>query len=272
METTVTLVINRLIRWAQAQPPVRALLLTGSRATPNARVDRLSDYDLEVIVTTLSPFTRDEAWLRWYGTPLVLFRDGGVEDGFETLARLVLYEDGTRIDYNVSPVGLLQRVATAPRLPDGLDIGYQVLVDKDGLTKRLPPPTHTAYTPHQPTAPEFQTLVEEFWWGTTYVAKYLWRDELLPASYSLHSRRDELRRVLEWRVELDHAWSVPLGVRGRGLRQRLTPETWSALEQTFAGPGRAEHWRALARTTALFGKVTPMVAAGLGYDYPEDLD
>ncbi|MCK4832753.1 MAG: aminoglycoside 6-adenylyltransferase, partial [Anaerolineales bacterium] len=42
--TREKLTIRGLVRWAQERPSVRALLLTSSRANPNAAVDLFSDY------------------------------------------------------------------------------------------------------------------------------------------------------------------------------------------------------------------------------------
>lgn len=43
-------VIRQLIHWAERQDSVRAMLLTSSRANPNALVDRFSDYDVVLAV------------------------------------------------------------------------------------------------------------------------------------------------------------------------------------------------------------------------------
>ena len=257
------------------------MVLTGSRAHAGARAARLSDYDLEIFVSDMATFAGDEAWLRWFGESLVLFRDDGeggtVGDGVEiqdsvSIARLVLYEDGTRIDHNVHPVTDLSALVEAPRLPDDFDAGYRVLLDKDGLARRLGPPTHRAYVRRRPTAADLTMLVEEFWWGTTCVTKHLWRDELLPARYSPHGRLDDLRRLLEWYVETEHGWSLPLGTRGRGFRRLLGSQLWRKAERTLAGASPEEHWAVLFALAALFGRVAAVVAARLEYDYPHDLD
>src|SRR5712692_72051 len=174
-------VIHRLVQWADSQPLVRAMVLTSSRANDRAPVDLLSDYDVILAVSEMRPFAHEESWLQDYGKVLVLFRDQGQVYGLRTLARLV----------------------------GQLDVGYLVLVDKDHLTQGLTPPTYTAHIPARPRNKEFQSLVEEFWWETTYVAKNLWRDELLPAKSALDFslKLQGLRRVLEWRIELDHHWS-----------------------------------------------------------------
>src|SRR6266496_1621284 len=67
--------------------------------------------------------------------------------GMRRQHRLVLYEDGTKIDYTVWPVALLRRILNEPGLPDVLDVGYRILVDKDHLAHELKPPTYTAHIP-----------------------------------------------------------------------------------------------------------------------------
>ncbi len=56
---------------------------------------------------------------------------------------------------------------------------------------------------------EYLDVIEEFWWETHYVAKGLWRDDLLGARYSVDNvmKLQLLRRMLEWRIELDRDWS-----------------------------------------------------------------
>ena len=63
-------------------------------------------------------------------------------------------EDGTKVDYIIWPVALLQRILGAPKLPDLLDHGYQVLVDKDQLASQLKlPPIMPIFLPgRQPTS------------------------------------------------------------------------------------------------------------------------
>ena len=58
----------------------------------------------------------------------------------------------------------------------------RVPLDKDQRTAGWKPPSYQAHIPTRPTEAEYQALVEEFWWVTTYVAKSLWRDELVFAS------------------------------------------------------------------------------------------
>lgn len=80
------------------------------------------------------------------------------------------------------------------------------------------------------------------------------------------------RRLLEWRLELDHGWSVRPGFFGRGLRRYLGPATWAELEATYVGADRDEIWAALYRAIDLFQRVAIGVGRDLGYEYPHHLD
>ncbi len=267
-------VIKRLVRWANGQPLVRAMLLESSRANERAPIDILSDYDVLLVVSDTKPFSQHETWLRDFGNILVTFRDKGQMHGHKTYNRLVLYEDGTKIDYIVWPTALLQRILEEPRLPDLLDHGYRVLVDKDQLTQGLKPPTYIAFIPQRPTEKEYLSLMEEFWWETIYVAKNLWRDELVHVKYNLDfvMKFELLRRLLEWKIEISYNWSWKPGSVGRELKKHLDSRTWDEFASTFVGAEIDENWDALFKTTALFRRVAIEVGNALGYRYPSELD
>jgi aminoglycoside 6-adenylyltransferase len=129
-------------------------------------------------------------------------------------------------------------------------------------------------TQAQPQEAEVLGKVEEFWWTTTYVAKSWWRDELVFARWVLEEdiKNGEMRRLLEWRLELDHDWSLRPGVYGRGLKRLLPPDIWSELASTYVGPEIEANWEALFRTTALFRRVAQEVAGALGFSYPRMMD
>ncbi len=268
-------VIESLIQWAEHQPLVRAMLLTSSRAIPNAPVDVFSDYDVILAVLDVQPFYEDRTWLGNFGPVLVVYRDP-LEPyyGFPKSAYVTQYENGLKIDFTLWPVEILQRVAADPRLPDEFDAGYRILLDKDHLTDGLKPPTYTAYIPMPPTEIEYQTVVELFFHEATYAAKHLWREDLMAAKYSLdHGMKlDNLRIMLEWRFEIDQQWSVKPGPYGRRLKKWLSPAIWAELESTYTGAELEANWEAIFRTIALFRKVAIEVGDRLGYPYPHDLD
>ena len=131
-------VVDRLVGWADAEERIRALVLEGSSGSVRGRTDQLSDYDVLVVVADAATFVADDEWQRAMGVPMVRFADQAVEEGMQTYMRLVLYADGTKVDYCIWPAKLLEKVVTAQALPALLDTGYAVLVDKDLLAARLP--------------------------------------------------------------------------------------------------------------------------------------
>ncbi len=206
-----------------------------------------------------------------YGEPMAGWGDQSNVLGLPTHFRGLLHRDGVRIDFTIWPAALLQRVADAEALPADLDVGYRVLLDKDGATNGWTPPSYRAHIPGPPTQDEYDALVHEFWWSTTYVAKALWRGELFFAKYILEHdvKGTALRRMLEWRIELDHDWTLRPGAYGRGLESRLAPELWAELEATYVGVDPDENWEALFRTAALFRRVANEVSDDLGLTYPQ---
>jgi len=251
------------------------MLLTSSRAIPDAPVDVFSDYDVILAVLDVHPFYEDRTWLEDFGSVLVVYRDP-LEPyyGIPKSAYVTQYENGLKIDFTLWPVEILRRVAADPQLPDEFDAGYRVLLDKDHVTDGLKPPTYTAYIPTPPTETEYQTVVELFFHEATYVAKHLWRDDLMAAKYNLdHGMKlDNLRIMLEWRLEIDQHWSVKPGPYGRRLKKWLSPDLWAELGSTYTGAGLEANWKAMFRTIALFRKVAIEVGDRLGYPYPHDLD
>jgi aminoglycoside 6-adenylyltransferase len=267
-------VLERLVAWGESEPAVSAMILTSTRARADGSADLLSDYDVIVAVRDVEGFVANRGWAPAYGPPLVGWGDEHELYGATTYFRGVVYPDGVRIDWTLWPDTLIERVAVAEDLPDDLDVGYRVLLDKNGRTSGWSAPTYRAHIPSAPSKAEYQALLEEFWWDTTYVAKALWRGEIFFAKFVLDydTKFVALRRFLEWRVELNHDWSLRPGAYGRGLEDLLPAEFVADLEATYVGTGIEENWEALFRTVALFRRVAKEVGEALGHRYPQDLD
>lgn len=268
-------IVQRLVRWGKAHESVRAMILTSTRTSPLAQMDAFSDYDVVLAVADILPYVNDRAWLEDFGRVLVLYQDP-VYQRYDAAAsaHVTQYEDGLKIDFTLWQVEILPRLADDPELPPDFDVGYTVLLDKDGLTAGLKPPTFSAYIPKPPTEAEYKLMIELFFHEATYAAKNLWRDELMPAKFFIDydMKQEHLRPMLEWCMELDHGWSVKTGIFGKGLKKRLPPEIWSELEGTYAGAGMDENWDAMMKTIALFRRVAIEVGDRLGYAYPHELD
>ena len=270
-------VFDKLIRWVEGQSSIRAMLLTSTRAVPNATVDFLSDYDVILIVEDIHPYYEDRRWLADFGDVLVVYWDPiypDPEHGIEKTANVTQYAGGLKIDFTLWPVELLQKLTQAPALQAELDAGYRILLDKDGLTEDMKPPTYRAYIPVRPTNAVYQLLINDFFTDVPYMAKCLLRGELLPAKWCLDYDMKHicLRPMLEWLVGVKHNWSVPTGSLGKGLKKWLPPGIWTQLENTYAGANIDQNWEALFRTISLFRQVAVEVGAALAYEYPLELD
>lgn len=263
-----------IAEWAASAAGVRAALLIGSRASPEGARDGYSDHDVVLFLVPGHRLAERDEWLETFGRPLIIFRDT-MEHRSETVpTRLVQYRGGHRIDFTLSRVDLLRRIADQGVLPDWLAAGYRVLVDHEGLVARLPPPSTMAYVPRPPSGGEYREVVEEFWWEALYVAKHVGRGELLPARYSLESvlRYRCLVPMLEWYVQIDRRWEQSVGVRGSGLRWLLEPADREKLDATYAGATLRGHDAALDAMIELFSHAARCVARDLGYVYPAGVD
>jgi len=234
----------------------------------DASVDDLSDYDIELYVTDLTPFKQDDLWLADFGPILVRwpFKPRSTTFDKQFITRLVLFKDRVRIDFQITDKTSIE--------PDSYEDGYQILIDKDNLTSYLNPPTFQQYIVKKPEKEAFETLVNEFWWDATYVPKYLWRDELPFAKYMLDNimRFEFLHKVIEWHIGMQKDWSVNAGIFGKSFKKYLDAKTWIELESTYAGADIAANWQAFDNTLGLFRRLAKEVASRLNYSYPSELD
>ncbi|PWB56699.1 MAG: hypothetical protein C3F13_01110 [Anaerolineales bacterium] len=270
------LVEQTIINWAQAQNPVRLVMLTSTRAIPKAKLDALSDYDVILILRDIHPLVADRAWLNVFGDVLIAYWDPIYPDpvfGIEVCANVVQYCSGLKIDFTLWPVSMFALIKASHTLPGQLDAGYRILLDKDKLAQGLLPPSRKAFLPKRPDLASYQLLVNDFLSDVPYVAKCLWRGELLPAKWCLDydMKHVYLRPLLEWLVELDHDWSIPVGNLGKELRKLVPADIWVDLERTYTGASIAENWEALYLTLDFFKRVAIQVGGRLGYSYPEEL-
>jgi aminoglycoside 6-adenylyltransferase len=91
---------SRLLEWGEKNETIRTILLTSSRANPNALKDLFTDYDVEFFVQDLQPFLNSDSWIHNFGKIISCFPLKPVENE-NWITRLVLYEDGTKIDFQI---------------------------------------------------------------------------------------------------------------------------------------------------------------------------
>jgi aminoglycoside 6-adenylyltransferase len=272
-------IIEKLIRFGESQDAIRAIVLTSSLCNPNAPADILSDFDIELFFEDPTPFAENDDWIpaMGFGPVMALWHWPNEWDEEKPhglgWTRMVYFQDGTKMDISLAYLSDLRKISSQDHLPDGYDIGYKILLDKDGVTASIKPPTFKAFILEPPSAAQYASRVEMFWMESTYVAKHLWRDDIVAAKDRLHTlERCGVREVLEWHIGMEHGWTWKPGSSGRGLGKALDPGLYREMLKSYSAGDIDGLWQSLSRTTALYSKMAIKIAEGLGFSYPYDLD
>jgi len=67
--------LDAIVRWADGNDNVRAVLLTSTRARPDTTPDRWSDYDIRLVVRQVEPLLTDRSWVEAFGEVIVAYWD-----------------------------------------------------------------------------------------------------------------------------------------------------------------------------------------------------
>lgn len=259
--------MDLILNTAREDDRIRAVILNGSRVNPNAPRDPFQDFDVVYVVTDVAPFRPPggERWIERFGELMILQMPEDMQDpeprddgGY---CYLMQFADGNRIDLGLWPAdraGELER--------DSLSV---LLLDKDGIVEPFDPPHVGDYLPRPPTAKAFADCCNEFWWVSPYVAKGLWREEIIYAKHFLdHFVRDQLVKMLNWYVGVETGFRGNPGKFGKYLQRYLEPELWELLQRTYADADYERTWQALFATCDLFRRLALRVAAHFGFEYP----
>jgi aminoglycoside 6-adenylyltransferase len=258
-----------IVDTARKNERIRAVILNGSRANPNAPRDPFQDFDIVYLVTEVAPFRDNRDWIQRFGEIMILQMPEEMEDpppsddgGFSYLMQ---FTDGNRIDLGIYPLAKLGELEK-----DSLSL---LLLDKDGIVTSLAPASESSYLPQPPTAKAFADCCNEFWWVCPYVAKGLWREEILYAKYMLDQVvREQLMKMLAWHIGAKTQFLRNPGKYGKYFQRYLEPELWQMLLKTYSDAGYRNTWDALSTMCNLFGIAALPVAEHFGFAYPHGDD
>ena len=254
---------------AREDERIRAVIMNGSRANPNASRDVFQDYDVVYIVTDPAPFRNNYEWIRRFGELMILQEPDDMHvppaESSAGFGYLMQFTDGNRIDLNIFPVEKLPQLKK-----DSLSL---LLLDKDGRIGPFPAADERAYLPKPPTAKEFADCTNEFWWCCPYVAKGLWRGQILYAKSMLDDVvRAQLMKMLVWNIGIKTGFGVNPGKLGKYFERYLEPELWQMLLRTYSDADYDRTWDALLTMGVLFRSVAMTVAQHFGFTYPSEDD
>lgn len=254
---------------ARGDARVRAVLMNGSRANPNAPRDFFQDFDIVYIVTDVDSYKRTPDWIRCFGELMILQLPDDMGDpqpnDWGGYGYLMQFMDGNRIDLGLFPLANVSKMEE--------DSQSILLLDKDRLFPHVPPTSDKDYLPKPPTAKQYFDCCNEFWWVSPYVAKGLWRRELPYAKqFGEIYVREQLIKMLEWAVGVQTGFVISPGKLGKYFEKQL-PESWWMLLLATYSDGSYEHtWDALFKMTELFRLAAREVAQHFGYDYLQGED
>ena len=258
-----------ILTTARDDERIRAVIMNGSRANPAAPRDIFQDFDIVYLVTEVAPFKHNLDWIKRFGELLILQMPEEMGDppaqGDGGAVYLMQFRDGNRLDLGIYPIA-----SWRDRGRDSLSV---LLLDKDGVIEPFPPPHDGDYLPRPPTARQFADCANEFWWVCAYVAKGLWREEILYAKYMLDVIvREQMMKLLRWHIGVKTQFACNPGKYGKYYRRYLEPEVWARLEATFADASYERTWEALLAMGDLFRTIAVPLARHFGFDYPHDDD
>ncbi|MEY9978231.1 aminoglycoside 6-adenylyltransferase [Lysinibacillus sp. RC79] len=260
-------IMELILKVAEKDERVRAVAMNGSRTNSNVPKDTFRDYDIVYLVSDLQSFLINPYWVNVFGKRIIMQTPEDMAMFPPELGGrftyLMLFEDGNRIDLMLIPIEEKDIYCSE----DGLTV---ILLDKDGSMPKLSEPTDKDYWVKNPSAEFFADCCNEFWWVSTYVAKGLWRQEILYAYDHLNSAREMLLTMLEWKVGIETNFSLSVGKNSKYLKSYLDNDIWERLMKTYPNGDYEQVWNSLFETINLFEQVAIEVANILEYQYPSE--
>jgi aminoglycoside 6-adenylyltransferase len=246
---------------------IRAVILNGSRANPNAKKDILCDFDIVYIVAEMGSFLNDHSWINVFGERLIMQMPKTMclseKNDDPSFQYLMLFKDGNRIDLTLFPASHLH----VDFKKDSLSV---LLLDKDKTFDKFPDPTEKDYFIIPPTEKEFDDCCNEFWWVSTNVAKGLWRNEITYAKEMMEiPLRNMFMKMIEWYIGLQTNFSASFGKAGKNMQKHLYKDLYKKILSTYPDAETKNIWKSLFEMTSFFSEFANEIANTLGYDYDE---
>ena len=262
--------LEKIVEWGKKEDVVRTLILLGSRACQQP-VDRFSDYDISVFCTADVSYTGSESWLAQFGNVLVCVKDKVVCKGKTFPSRLVIFEDGVKVDFSFLSLDIVDQIAKSSSLPDDYNLGYKILLDKDGRAARMLPPQFEIKA-IKPSEQEFHEVVKEFWFEVYHIGVYLKRGDLWSVKFRSWTAHNLLLRMVKWHAEAENDWCCSSSPIGKRMCSWVNAELWNDLHGIFAHFDAEDSWKALFSTIELFRRITAETAQALRFSRMEDLN
>lgn len=251
-----------ILHFAKEDQRIRAVLLNGSRANPNAPKDNYQDFDIVYVVKNFEQFKADWGWLDRFGERLIMQTPEAMRDpsGAGHFNWMMLFTDGNRLDLTLIPIDRLDLIDD--------DSQTVVLLDKDHILPEFPPSSDRDYFPQKPDTLYYTSCCNNFFWCMQNVAKGIARKELPYAMVMYHTVvREELHEMLSWYIGCQTDFQVSPGKMGKYFQRFLPEALYNAYENTYSDSRPDHFWKAVYAACELFRTAAKAVGEALGYAY-----
>ncbi|MDR1628316.1 MAG: aminoglycoside 6-adenylyltransferase [Oscillospiraceae bacterium] len=271
---TETEVINLILNFARSNENIRAVLLEGSRANPNGKVDELSDYDIAFVTTSNEQFL-DKRWFNSFALKfgkVAILQEPDNSDLFENThdprdhySYLMLFDSGLRLDITFETVDFINKITL------GIGSAIIVLLDKGNIFPNFMP-NDKEFWIVKPTENQFKACCNEFWWCLQNIAKGMVRDELSYAMKMYEICHDELDKMAEWYIGTQNNFSISAGKFGKYFKKYLPKNLYEIYESTYSNGDYENLWNAVFAMCDLFRILAKEVAEKLVFEYTKHED
>ena len=254
-----------ILGFARDDERVRAVILNGSRANPNVTEDKYRDFDIVYVVRDFESFKADHSWIDIFGERLILQTPESMRypDGGGHFNWMMLFADGNRLDLTLIPIEKPELIGS-----DSLSV---TLLDKDGILPLFPESNDGDYHIKQPSALDYFSCCNNFWWCLQYVAKGLVRDELPYAMTMYHNVvLSELHNMLDWYIGANNGFAVSAGKMGKFYKRYLSERLYRQYCGIYSACVPEDIWRMLSAAGDLFHETALAVAEKCGFSYNQN--
>jgi len=253
-----------IIKTAEEDDRINAVLLAGSRANDNIPKDMYQDYDIQYFVKDIKPFYNNIEWIiSKFGNPIIMQLPETMEliqpSGDGHFCWLMIFDDGIRIDLSME---------STQYTDDGEPV--IILLDKDNFFPKLDI-NYNHWNIKPPSVKYYYDCCNEFWWCLNNVAKGIARDEL-PYAMNMYNCivKDMLDKMIEWFIGVNNDFSVSSGKNGKYFKNYLPNNLYENYKRTYSDSDYNNFWNAIFCACGLFSIAAKKVANYLNITYNQN--
>lgn len=257
--------LDLLLKFADNHSDIRLLAMNGSRVNSKIPDDTFKDYDVVFFTDEIAKYKNHPTFLAEFGEIMFmtepekgLFPPTFLPD--EGYIYLVQYLDGNRIDFQFRVLKHLGEYLQEDSLT-------KILVDKDQRLTEKVVPDDSVYWVVKPTPEIIQASIAEFWWQNLNTLKALARNELTLAFFYLTISREEVLRLLTWKVALSYGFDRSYGKHSHQILALLAQEEAALFAGTYSGLSILEMVGSLKNMGKIVEKIIPELEQGFTCSY-----